>query len=271
MIHRILSKVVSEPWAVEQKTYDAICKIISSKLAGQSFDGSLATEQQTIPQAPSIAVIPVWGVLGKHLSNLEMQCGGASFDATAEAIKSARDNPEVQAIVLWWNSPGGTTQGCEELAALIAATDTVKPIYSFTDSLMASAAYWCGSQARAVITTPSALVGNIGVIVAYRDESEALKKEGVSYVVFSAGEYKDMGNPSRPINDAEKALIQNRVDALYQRFVSAVTSKRNIDIKAIGARALDGQEAINANLSDGNVQDIEEMLALVASELTPSA
>jgi ClpP class serine protease len=99
------------------------------------------------------------------------------------------------------DSPGGTVAGTPELAAAVSALDQKKPVYAFSSGLMASAAYWIASQARAIYATPSAQVGSIGVVQAVVDRSAAINAAGIKVEVFSVGKYKAMGAPGTPLTD----------------------------------------------------------------------
>jgi ClpP class serine protease len=101
------------------------------------------TEQEQVTLVNATAIIPVSGVIAKHLSQLEKDCTDSCDcnDITA-ALKGAQADPSVSRILLWFNTPGGTVTGVPELAELIRTVDQTKPVYGFTDTLCASAGYW---------------------------------------------------------------------------------------------------------------------------------
>ena len=144
-----------------------------------------------------------------------------------------------------------------------------KPVFAFTDSQMCSGAYWLASQCRSIIATPSADIGSIGVYCALVDESRALEMEGIKVNAVSAGGFKLAGAPFKPLTDDERAMFQAGVDKIYSRFTSAVTTKRAVDIQAVQAKVLDGEEAVAAHLADGLVNDLDQFLSLVQAKLTP--
>jgi ClpP class serine protease len=98
--------------------------------------------------------------------------------------------------------------GTPELAAAVASLNEDKPVYAFSSGLMASAAYWIASQARAIYATPSAQVGSIGVVQAVVDDSGALDRDGIKVEVFSVGKYKAMGAPGTSLTDDQRDLMQ---------------------------------------------------------------
>ena len=115
------------------------------------------------------------------------------------ALREAGARDDIKAVFLEIDSPGGTVAGTPELAAIVASINEQKPVYAFSSGLMASAAYWIASQARAIYATPSAQVGSIGVVQAVIDDTAALDAEGIKVEVFSVGKYKAMGAPGTPL------------------------------------------------------------------------
>src|SRR5690606_37146136 len=134
----------------------------------------------------SIAVVPVRGMIEHRSSFFSEFLGGASIEALRAALRAALADPEVAAIVLDIDSPGGTVAGITELAAELRAARSVKPIYAVANTLAASAAYWLASQATEVVATPSATVGSIGVLVVHLDQSRALDQAGITPTIIAA-------------------------------------------------------------------------------------
>jgi protease-4 len=276
MIHRILTKVFETPWVIRPETHSAIQKVISSKIQrGQiqdtEDDGDPLNQDEPleyVPNAASISIIPVFGILGKHLSGLETACGGYDVDALAAQLKTARDNPKVASIVIWFNSPGGTVTGIPETSALIAEIDAIKPVYAFTDGQMCSGAYWLASQCRSIIATESADIGSVGVYLALLDETRAMEIEGVKVNAIYKGDFKLAGASFKPLTDSERAMFQEGVDRIYQKFTSAVTSKRTIDSQFLQGQVFDGEQAVTNNFADGLVNNVDEFLALIQGKLT---
>jgi len=133
-------------------------------------------------------VIPIVGVIGKGLSPLERMMGSSDVDSVSEAIDKMAVNPAVERIAFHVSSPGGTVTGVEELANKIRGLKV--PTMAYTDSEMASAAYWISSAADRVVASPSATVGSIGVYMAIPDFSKAAEMQGIKMVVIKSGKFK---------------------------------------------------------------------------------
>ena len=182
-----------------------------------------------------IGVIPVVGVIGKGLSPLEKMMGAADVDEISDAVDAFAANPEVEKIAFQVSSPGGTVTGVEELANKIRGLD--KPTMAYTDSEMASAAYWIGSAADRVLASPSSTVGSIGVYLAIPDFSKAAEMAGIKMVVIKSGKFKGAGIEGTSLNADQIENLQSSVDTIHADFKAAVNMKR----KMVKADAMEGQ------------------------------
>lgn len=186
--------------------------------------------------------------------------GATSSEDITTALREAEQRPDVKAVFLNIDSPGGTVAGTPELAAAVASLNERKPVYAFSSGLMASAAYWVASQARAIYATPSARVGSIGVVQAVIDNSAALDKAGIKVEVFSVGKYKAMGAPGTPLTDDQRELISSNLAEIASEFHSAVLAKgRAIPAEALEGQTFSGRQAQRLNLA-GMVPDRAEAM-----------
>ena len=186
--------------------------------------------------------------------------GATDSEEIGAAIQEAASRPDIKAVFLDIDSPGGTVAGTPEIAAAVSALDKKKPVYAFSSGLMASAAYWIASQARAIYATPSAQVGSIGVVQAVVDRSAAINAAGIKVEVFSVGKYKAMGAPGTPLTDDQRELIQSNLAEIAGEFHAAVLAKgRAIPAEAMEGQTFSGRQAQRHNLA-GMVQDRAEAM-----------
>lgn len=278
---RILSALRAARWAATPPTIQAIADSLGAHLRG-SIKG-LPADQVAPPSAvpgsatkedpvPQLAVIPVYGILGKHLSALETECGGCDVDAIGQAIDAAVRDTDIRAIVLDFDSPGGVVTGIPELATRIREADEQKPVYAFTGAQCCSAAYWLAASARAIFCTPTADLGSIGVYVALCDDSEWWKREGYKLELIKAGEYKAMGISGKPLSEQERALIQADVDAIYAMFTADVRLGRGqVADSTMQGQTFMGRAAIDVNLADELITDLDALLLTLDAELAAAA
>jgi len=205
-------------------------------------------------------VIPVAGVIGKGLSPLEKMMGSADVDAVSEAIDKMTSNPSVQRIAFHISSPGGTVTGVEELANKIRGLKL--PTMAYTDSEMASAAYWIGSAADRVLAAPSATVGSIGVYMAIPDFSKAAEMQGIKMVVIKSGKFKGAGIEGTSLTADQVENLQASVDTIHADFKAAVQMKRKM-VKAdtMEGQTFNGKQAAQVGLVTGLADTFNAALA----------
>jgi signal peptide peptidase SppA len=182
-----------------------------------------------------IGIIPVVGVIGKGLSPLEKMMGAVDINDLSDQVDAMAADPAVDKIAFQVSSPGGTVTGVEELANKIR--NLGKPTMAYTDSEMASAAYWISSAADKVTASPSSSVGSVGVYMAIPDYSEAAKMAGIKMVVIKSGKFKGAGIEGTSLDEGQMGNLQEGVDTIHAEFKEAVNMKR----KMVKAEAMEGQ------------------------------
>jgi len=197
-----------------------------------------------------VAVIDVVGFLSKAVSFERLK--GFSQQPTlveiCSAIRAAHSDPDIRAILLRVNSPGGAVAGTFAVADALFEARKRKRIVAYAEDVMASAAYAIGSQANEIIGTATGSYGAIGVCVMLQDHTAALERDGVSVRLVRSRALKGLGEPSVALSDEGLANLQQRVDDLDDVFVRTVQRTRLITRDAIdnmsggsfvGARARD--------------------------------
>lgn len=221
----------------------------------------------TVEGKPEAAVIPVYGILAKNASWMQQVCHGITdINAISHAIAQAGAAKDVKTIVLDIASPGGQSTGIREMGNQIRslAKTRGKTVYAFSDERCCSAAYWLGSQANEFYGTPSATIGSIGTYLAWLDESVKMQLEGVRLEFFGAGEHKGMGLPGKPLSQADRVLLQERVLEINGWFTGAVTAARpKVTGETMQGQVFSGEQAVGKHLTDGLVNDWHEFLALL--------
>lgn len=196
---------------------------------------------QLFGQAPApyvvdgVGIVPIVGVIGKGLSPLEKMMGAVDVNDVSAAIDAFSSDPSVEKVALQISSPGGTVTGVEELANKVR--NLSKPTLAYTDSEMASAAYWIGSAADRVVASPSSTVGSVGVYMAIPDYSKAAEMAGIKMVVIKSGKFKGAGIEGTSLDEGQMANLQEGVDTIHAEFKDAVNMKR----KMVKAEAMEGQ------------------------------
>ena len=255
------SFLTRKPWLI---TPDALSAMASQAVA--FFDGrTTLPEKQSSPLLSveqGVGVIALQGPLMRHPDLFAR----VLFDATdteqaIQAIEEAVTRPDIKAVLLDIDSPGGTVNGTPELAQAVADATKSKPVYAFSAGQMCSAAYWVASQCDAIYATPSARVGSIGVLLPVVDSSEALKNQGLKVEVFAAGKFKSAGTPGVPLTDDQRTLIQSDIEEIAADFKAAVLARgRRIPDDAMEGQSFSTKQAQKFNLA-GTARNRDEVLA----------
>jgi len=182
-----------------------------------------------------IAHIGLRGAMTKGASSF----GGTSNIRVRKAMRTAEADGDVGGIMLAIDSPGGTVAGHKAMADEIRriAKAGLKPVHTYVEDSMHSAALWSGVQANRVSAAPMAQIGSIGVMVAIHDYSEKFKEDGIKVNLISTGDQKGAFTPGTEITEEMLATVQARVDELNGFFVDAVKQGRGMTAKAVKALA----------------------------------
>jgi signal peptide peptidase SppA len=164
-------------------------------------------------------------------------------------------DPNVTAIVIDVDSPGGSVSGVDELAAEIYAARGKKTIVAISNTLNASAALYISSAASELVVMPSSLTGSIGVYNAHEDDSEYLAKLGIKITLISAGKFKVEGNPYEPLDPVALAAQKLLVDGYYNLFVKAIAKFRGVKVAEVTdgfgeGRVLMAADAVASGMAD---------------------
>lgn len=266
-VPRIWSRMTSTPWAIQPEALEEIIAIserrnespeaVASRL-GRELDNTQRTEVRD-----GVAVVPVTGPLFRYANMFTQISGASSYDVLARDFVAALENPDVSAILLNVDSPGGDANGCSEFSDMIYAARDKKPVWAYVGGSGASAAYWIASAAEQIVVDETAFIGSIGVVVGIRDSREADAKNGVRQyeIVSKQSPYKRVD----PATDEGRSKIQDTIDALADVFVFKVARNRGVSAETVlsdfgqGGTFI-GKAAVAAGMAD-RIGSFESALA----------
>lgn len=189
----------------------------------------------------------------------------------AQAFQAAMADPEVTAILIHVDSPGGTVDGTQALAAMIfEARGKGKPIVTFTDGTMASAALWIGLAAdEVVIDGDTTQVGSIGVVATHTDVSKAQEMRGVKTTEIVSSRFKRTPSSLLPLGRDGEDVLQENVNHIHKVFVGELARFRGVEVEAL-AEASDGRVFLGKKAIEvGLVDRVQSFHALVAEMQVP--
>ena len=261
-------------WAVEPAYGEFWIALLESRIGGRP-DPEMAgfnareisnTRAGEIRRADGgVAVMPVMGPISQRLSGMDAMCGGGF--ATSEAsgkLASLVDDPGVKAILMQYDSPGGTVAGVQEFAQQIADSRGSKPIVSQVDAMACSAAYWLAAAGDEVVITPSGSAGSIGVYTVHTDQSAKNETDGVKHTIIrnTQSPFKAEAPSTAPLSADARDFTQQRVDETAGDFIKALSTYRGVSQQTVRdkfgkGRTFGAQESVSRGLADrvGTMQD----------------
>jgi signal peptide peptidase SppA len=236
------------------------------KAASETISGDVIEDESS---QGDIAIMSINGVLVKGATQEQEELlGWTNTDAISSEIEELADDPSIKCIYLCFASPGGETTGIEELARKIKFIDeNVKPVFTWTEFNMCSAAYWLGAMGRVIGMTPSAIVGSIGVYMLSMDVSKQLEASGVKVNAISSGKYKLMGHEFRPLTEDEFNIMLTDVTNQHEKFKDAILSTRpNIDKESMEGLSYEGDDALELEQADIVTDEFADYLSETQTE-----
>lgn len=188
------------------------------------------------------------------------------------AIRKARLDKNVKAVVLRINSPGGSALASDVIWREVILTKKVKPVIASMGDVAASGGYYIACAADQIIAEPNTITGSIGVFgVLFNAEKFFKNKLGITFDGTKTAEFADLGDYSRPLSPSEKNIIQQSVNQIYKDFTNKVAAGRNLPIQKVlniaGGRVWSGSDALRIGLVDslGNMNDALRLAAQKAN------
>lgn len=200
------------------------------------------------------AIIPITGAMTKY-----DVCGWYGMQSLAALVSAAAESPNISAIILKLDTPGGSADGSLDLAEAVSAAASVKPVIAYADGLLCSAGYRVASRATSIIAKPGSIIGSIGTMVTLRFNDEQLANAGIKEVMITADESADKNADYMQAKIGNYKLIKESIlNPLNTQFKNEVTTARpQVDESALTGKTYASSEALKLNLidSEGMLQD----------------
>lgn len=263
-IDRVMRAFASEPWLIDPRKAEQIVAMLELRAArGPRAEPFRSDDPSSAPVSESagrVAVLRLYGAIAPRAAAVrDVSQSAALMTDFQAAFRRAANDPDVTAIVIDVDSPGGNVALVPETASMIFnARREGRPIIAVANTLAASAAYWIASAADELVVTPSGEVGSIGVYTVHQDVSDALATEGVKMTFIAAGPRKVEGNPFEPLDDVARNALMARVRTSYDQFTADVAKFRGVPVKTVRADPEDG----DAHFGGGRVYGAKEAVKL---------
>ncbi|MFT5725389.1 MAG: protease-4 [Bacteroidia bacterium] len=185
----------------------------------------------------------------------------------AKALREARENDDVKAVVLRINSGGGSALASEVIWRETQLLKAVKPLIVSMGDVAASGGYYIACLGDTILAMPSTITGSIGVFGLYPNAEELFGKVGLHSEIVKTSEMADFGRIDRPLNQNELSFLDAMIGQIYGKFLTRVETGRSLDRAHLDTiaegRVWTGTYAKDLGLIDefGGLKDAVEMAA----------
>jgi protease-4 len=178
-------------------------------------------------------------------------------DRISRAIRKARLDSSIKAIVFRVNSPGGSALASDVILREVKLAQEAKPVVVSMGDYAASGGYYIACAADTIIANPTTLTGSIGVFGIIPDfEKFFANKLGVTFDMVKTNPHSDYISVTRPMTPYEEKVITNSVERIYSTFIKHVAEGRkttSANVDSIGqGRVWSGIDGKRLNLVDIN-------------------
>lgn len=168
-----------------------------------------------------------------------------------EELKKAEEDPQVRALLVRVNSPGGTVTASDIMYREIESWKqrTRRPVVAVLMDVAASGGYYVALAADTIVAHPTTVTGSIGVIMISVNAEGLMQKLGVAATAIKSADHKDMGSPFRALTAEERGIFQAIINDMQRQFVAKVVAHRKLSPETA------------QKLADGRVYTAEQALA----------
>ena len=228
------------------------------------YIANIRQENSRKQAADKIAVVVAKGTIFDG----EQPEGDIGGDTLSQILSDLRYDPQVKAIVLRIDSPGGSAFASDNIRdSLYGQGNQQVPIVVSMGSYAASGGYWIAAEADKIVAMPSTITGSIGVYSMIPTFEKTLGKLGVNSDGVGTTDIADIMQLDRPMSKQAKVILQSSVDHIYDRFINLVATGRDQSPEVIHdiaqGRIWTGQQALERGLVD-QLGGLNEAIAAAA-------
>jgi protease IV len=194
------------------------------------------------------------GTAVSHIAKLKIEGTITENEELLKRIGRIAEADAVKGVIVWINSPGGTTAGGEAIFEAVRELAAEKPVVAQVGTLAASAGYMIASASDHIVARQSSIVGSIGVLVQYPDVTGLMDNLGVKLEGVKSSPLKAEPSPFSPTTEEERAMLRALVMDSYDWFVDLVDDRRPMSRAEVLAVAdgsiFTGRQALERKLVD---------------------
>jgi protease-4 len=226
----------------------------TSRLEGESYSRASVSLGSAQPGG-RIALLYAVGMIASGRSASDATGGSViGSDTFVQWVRKVRVDPQVRAIVIRIDSPGGSAIASEVIWRELMLARDVKPLIVSMGDVAASGGYYMAVPAHAIVAQPGTITGSIGVATGKFVLKDTMEKLGVGVESVTDGRLAGIYSPFAPFSPAERTRIEEQMQAIYDLFVSRVAEGRKMAAEKVDAvakgRVWTGRQAQGIGLVD---------------------
>lgn len=223
---------------------------------GRRHLGDFRDQGGAFDTRPKVALVFVDGEIlpGESQSPGPFSDGFAGSDTVAEALRDAREDDSVKAVILRVNSPGGSGSASDVIAREVELTAESKPVIASMGDYAASGGYYVSAPATAIVASPTTITGSIGVFFGKFVLKGLFDKVGMTSDYADVGQGGSFASASRRWSERDLARVESMATGFYDRFLALVAEHREMEVGEVHevaqGRVWTGAQAKEAGLVD---------------------
>ena len=190
----------------------------------------------------NIAVVPIIGDIIPYALTDQDESGSESHSYTnsndvLSTLRMAEDDQNIKGILVRIDSSGGSPVASEIISN--GFKRSLLPVVALIREIGTSGAYLAATGANTIIASPFSDIGSIGITMSYLENTAKNAKDGLQYIPLASAQFKDYGDPDKPLTYAERILLERDLKIYHEQFVKEVAENRNLPIEQV-AKLADG-------------------------------
>lgn len=230
----------------------------------------MISRKPTVSDEPAVGLVYVDGMIVEGDGGSSVLGGSVASDgAIRKAMRLAARDPDIKAIVIRIDSPGGSALASEAAWQAIRRVAKEKPVIISVGHMAASGGYYIACAGDRIFADPSAIVGSIGVVGGKLAMGGLYEKLGLTTETFSRGANADLFGSAQPFTDNQRVMVKNLMKQTYSQFKDRILTTRRekiADIEEVAqGRIFIAANALKLGLVD-ELGGLEKALAYAASK-----
>jgi protease-4 len=227
-----------------------------------------ATREERAEQPEAQGTVAV--IVGRGMILMgEQPMGTMGADSLGALVRKAREDEDVDALVMRLDTPGGSALASEIIRRELELTQAAgKPVVISRGGVAASGGYWIASTADEIWAEPTTVTGSIGIFGIVPTFEDTLAEVGIHSDGVAVSNLSTDVSIVRPLSSEMESVLQQQVENGYQRFINLVARGRDLSVAEVDAvgqgRIWIGEKAYELGLVDG-LGSVNEAVAAAAA------